>query len=73
MSANRPAHVIESRAVSGFDWQRAKQREHDGAEADRLRKLGIEHGGPPAPAKSKRVHPNSTAARKWKRTDWRTR
>jgi hypothetical protein len=60
--------------VSRFDWQRGKQREHDRAEAARLRKLGVEHGEPtPAKPKSKRVHPNSTAARKWKRNDWRTR
>ncbi len=57
--------------MSRLDWQRGKQRERDRAEADRLRKLGVPHGEP-TPAKPKRVHPNSTAARKWKRTDWRS-
>jgi hypothetical protein len=57
--------------VSRFDWQRGKQREHDRAEDDRLRELGIEQGEPkPAKRRTKRVHPNSMAARKWKRTDW---
>lgn len=59
--------------MSGFDWHRGKQREHDRVEAERLRKLGVEHGEPAAAAKAMRVHPNSMAARKWKRTDWRTR
>jgi hypothetical protein len=45
---------------------------HDRAEAERLRKLGVEHGEPAA-SKSKRVYPNSMAVSKWKRTDWRTR
>jgi hypothetical protein len=59
--------------VSGFDWQRGKQREHDRAEEERLQRLGMEQGEPkPSKRKTKRVHPNSAAARKWKRTDWRS-
>jgi hypothetical protein len=59
--------------MSARDWQRGKQREHDRAETERLSELGIEHGEPTQPkSKTKGVHPNSTAARKWKRTDWRS-
>jgi hypothetical protein len=59
--------------VSGLDWQRGKGRDHDRAEAERLRRLGVEHGEPaPATSSTKRVHPNSMAARKWKRSTWRT-
>jgi hypothetical protein len=59
--------------VTGLDWQRGKQHEHDRAEAERLRALGVEHGEPtPAQSRTKRVHPNSMAARKWKRSSWRT-
>lgn len=59
--------------MSARDWQRGKQRDHDRAEAERLRTLGVEYGEPtPTMSRTKRVHPNSMAARKWKRSSWRT-
>jgi hypothetical protein len=61
--------------MSSFDWQRGKQRDHDLQETERLQQLGIEHGEPQRKKKAKdtkKVHPNSMAARKWGRTDWNT-
>jgi hypothetical protein len=49
--------------VSGFDWKRARQRDHDRLEADRLSELGVASGRKKK-RKTKAVHPNSTAARK---------